>query len=94
MRKFSTSTSARSNGFRYRMPNATLLCVSDKPLHGMPKLSGAAAAFYDASRRQHLDIAMGAIDRVRSEHPAGVPAADIRSTDEPLFGTPTEPEEA
>ena len=26
------------------------------------------------------------------EHPAGVPAADIRSTDEPLFGTPTEPD--
>ena len=49
------------------------------------------AAFYDASRRQHLDIAMDAIDRVRREHPA-VPA-DIRSTDEPLFSTPTRPAE-
>ncbi|MGZ4759943.1 MAG: AMP nucleosidase, partial [Acidimicrobiales bacterium] len=86
------SATIAANGFRYRMPNATLLCVSDKPLHGMPKLSGAAAAFYDASRRQHLDIAMDAIDRVRREHPAGVPAADIRSTDEPLFGTPTDPD--
>jgi AMP nucleosidase len=85
------SATIAANGFRYRMPNATLLCVSDKPLHGKPKLSGAAAAFYDASRRDHLDIAMDAVDRVRREHPAGVPAADIRSTDEPLFGTPTEP---
>ncbi len=85
------SATIAANGFRYRMPNATLLCVSDKPLHGKPKLSGTAAAFYDASRRQHLDIAMSAIDRVRRDHPAGVPAADIRSTDEPLFGTPTDP---
>jgi AMP nucleosidase len=37
---------------------------------------------------------MDAIDRVRREHPAGVPAADIRSTDEPLFGTPTDPGDA
>jgi len=85
------SATIAANGFRYRMPNATLLCVSDKPLHGMPKLSDAAASFYEASRRDHLDIAMDAIDRVRREHPAGVPAADIRSTDEPLFGTPTDP---
>ena len=84
------SATIATNGFRYRMPNATLLCVSDKPLHAQPKLSGAAAAFYEASRRVHLDIALDAIDRVRREHPAGVPAADIRSTDEPLFGTPTD----
>jgi len=84
------SATIATNGFRYRMPNATLLCVSDKPLHGQPKLSGAAAAFYEASRRDHLDIALEAIEHVRREHPAGVPAADIRSTDEPLFGTPTD----
>jgi AMP nucleosidase len=82
------SATIATNGFRYRMPNATLLCVSDKPLHGQPKLSDAAAAFYDASRRDHLAIALDAIDRVRREHPGGVPAADIRSADEPLFGTP------
>jgi len=84
------SATIAANGFRYRMPNATLLCVSDKPLHGAPKLSGAAAAFYEASRRDHLAIALDAIDRVRRDHPNGIPAADIRSTDEPLFGTPTE----
>lgn len=86
------SATIAANGFRYRMPNATLLCVSDKPLHGAPKLSGAAAAFYEASRREHLAIALDAIDRVRRDHPRGVPAADIRSTDEPLFGTPTDVE--
>jgi len=84
------SATIAANGFRYRMPNATLLCVSDKPLHGAPKLSGAAAAFYETSRRDHLAIALDAIDRVRRDHPNGIPAADIRSTDEPLFGTPTE----
>jgi AMP nucleosidase len=82
------SATIAANGFRYRVPNATLLCVSDKPLHGSPKLSAAAAAFYEATRRDHLAIALECFDTVRAEHPAGLPNADIRSPDEPLFGAP------
>ena len=79
------SATIAGNGFRYRIPNATLLCVSDKPLHASPKLSANASAFYEASKRQHLGIALACLDRVRREHPGGLPSHDIRSTDEPLF---------
>ncbi|MBK5221315.1 MAG: AMP nucleosidase [Acidimicrobiia bacterium] len=84
------SATIATNGFRYRIPNATLLCVSDKPLHGSPKLSEAARDFYDSSRRQHLDIALDCIEGVRQVHPDGIPNADLRSTDEPLFGAPSD----
>jgi AMP nucleosidase len=82
------SATIATNGFRYRIPNATLLAVSDKPLHGRPKRAEAATAFYESSRRAHVEIALECIDRVRREHPNGIPNADIRSPDEPLFGAP------
>jgi AMP nucleosidase len=84
------SATIAANGFRYRVPNATLLCVSDKPLHGSPKLSADAQQFYETSKRQHLEIALDALDRVRSRHPGGLPAQEIRSVDEPLFGGPSD----
>jgi AMP nucleosidase len=80
------SATVAANGFRYRIPNATLLCVSDKPLHASPKLSGQAAEFYQASKKQHIDIALSCLDRVRSEFPDGLPHQEIRSPDEPLLG--------
>ncbi|MFC4907007.1 hypothetical protein [Actinomadura gamaensis] len=79
------SATIAANGFRYRIPNATLLCVSDKPLHAEPKLSGEAATFYEASKRQHLDIALSCLDRVRRNYPGGLPNQDIRAHDEPLL---------
>src|SRR5690625_7965788 len=39
------SATIATNGYRYRVPFATLLCVSDKPLHGKPKLSDTAQTF-------------------------------------------------
>src|SRR5258705_142354 len=72
------SATIATNGFRYRIPNATLLCVSDKPLHGSPKLAGEARRFYEASRRVHLEIALECIDHVRRNHPGGIPNADLR----------------
>ena len=82
------SATIAANGFRYRIPSATLLAISDKPLHGAPKLPEHAKQFYDESRRAHLEITLECIDRVRREHPAGIPNADIRSPGEPLFGAP------
>ena len=80
------SATVAANGFRYRIPTATLLAVSDKPLHASPKLSGDAQAFYAASRRQHVEIAISVVEKARKLYPGGLPTADIRSTDEPLLG--------
>jgi AMP nucleosidase len=80
------SATVAANGFRYRVPTATLLAVSDKPLHASPKLSVDAQAFYAASRREHVEIAISVAARARRQYPDGLPTADIRSTDEPLLG--------
>lgn len=80
------SATIAANGFRYRVPNATLLCVSDKPQHASPKLSAGAVEFYENSKRQHLDIALSCLDRVRHAHPGGLPAQEVRGPDEPLLG--------
>jgi AMP nucleosidase len=82
------SATVAANGFRYRIPSATLLCVSDKPLHGSPKLPQAAKSFYDKSKTQHLEIACAAMDLVRNEYPDGLPNSDLRAMDEPLLGGP------
>jgi AMP nucleosidase len=87
------SATVAANGFRYRIPTATLLAVSDKPLHAQPKLSADAQSFYGASRRQHVEIAISVTERVRQLYPDGLPATDLRSADEPLLGT-TDPEQA
>ncbi len=81
------SATVAANGFRYRIPTATLLAVSDKPLHAQPKLSADAQAFYAASRRQHVEIAISVADKVRRFYPGGLPTAGLRSPDEPLLGT-------
>jgi AMP nucleosidase len=81
------SATVAANGFRYRIPTATLLAVSDKPLHARPKLSADAQSFYSASRRQHVEIAISVAEKVRQLYPGGLPAADLRSADEPLLGT-------
>lgn len=80
------SATVAANGFRYRIPTAALLCVSDKPLHGKPKLSRAAQEFYRDTRDRHLGVALAALDEVRERFPGGLPGADLRSLDEPLLG--------
>src|SRR5215472_11010350 len=80
------SATVATNGFRYRIPTATLLAVSDKPLHAQPKLSAEAQSFYAASRRQHVEIAISVAEKVRQLYPGGLPTADLRSPDEPLLG--------
>ena len=80
------SATVAANGFRYRIPTATLLAVSDKPLHGQPKLNIEAQSFYAHSRRQHVAIAIATASAVRERYPGGLPTADLRSADEPLLG--------
>lgn len=82
------SATVAANGFRYRVPSATLLCVSDKPLHGKPKLPDSAKEFYSETKLQHLQVACDALALARSEFPHGLPNSEIRSMDEPLLGGP------
>ncbi|MGH3245044.1 MAG: hypothetical protein ACRDOI_02390 [Trebonia sp.] len=80
------SATVAANGFRYRIPTATLLAVSDKPLHARPKLAADAQDFYAASRRQHVEVAISMARKAGRLYPGGLPAAGLRSPDEPLLG--------
>lgn len=82
------SATVATNGYRYRVPFATLLSVSDKPLHGKPKLQGPAAEFYRESKEKHLRIVIEAIKAGKKAYPKGIPNASIRASNEPLFGGP------
>jgi AMP nucleosidase len=73
-----------AQGYRLRVPYGTLLCVSDKPLHGEIKLPGAANAFYDRAVGEHLLIGLAAIDRLREDR-EGLHSRKLRSFDEPPF---------
>lgn len=73
-----------AQGYRFRVPYGTLLCVSDKPLHGEIKLPGAANAFYDKAVSEHLMIGLKAIDLLRSEL-SRLHSRKLRSFDEPPF---------
>ncbi|MHA1564062.1 MAG: AMP nucleosidase, partial [Alphaproteobacteria bacterium] len=59
------SATIAANGFRLRVPYGTLLCVSDKPMHGEIKLRGMANAFYRERISQHLKIGLEAIRILR-----------------------------
>lgn len=80
------SATIATNGFRYRIPHASLLAVSDKPLHGSPKAAAGAREFYERSKEQHLDIVLRAIEFSRTSYPQGFPNDAVRGTDEPLLG--------
>ncbi len=73
-----------AQGYRFRVPYGTLLCVSDKPLHGEIKLPGAANAFYAKAISQHLAIGIAAIERLQS-NVLNLHSRKLRSFDEPPF---------
>jgi AMP nucleosidase len=73
-----------AQGYRLRVPYGTLLCVSDKPLHGEIKLPGAANAFYERAVAEHLKIGLATLDTLRADR-AGLHSRKLRSFDEPPF---------
>lgn len=80
------SATVAANGYRYRVPYGTLLCASDKPLHGEIKLPGMADAFYQERVGQHLAIGLRAIKLLAKEADAGtLHSRKLRSFGEPLF---------
>jgi AMP nucleosidase len=78
------SATIAGQGYRFRTPYGTLLCVSDKPLHGEIKLPGQANAFYERAVSQHLRIGIATIDLLRQEGPR-LHSRKLRSFDEPPF---------
>ena len=66
------SATLAANGYRFlRAGYGTLLCVSDRPLHGEIKLPGMADAFYEERVSQHLQIGIKALEYMREGARAG-----------------------
>ncbi len=79
------SATIAANGFRLRVPYGTLLCVSDKPMHGEIKLRGMANAFYRQRVSQHLSIGLEALRLIRERGVDELHSRKLRSFDEPAF---------
>lgn len=79
------SGTVAANGFRFRVPYGTLLCVSDKPLHGQLKLPGMAETFYRQRVDQHLQIGLLTMTILRDIGPARLHSRKLRSFNEVAF---------
>jgi AMP nucleosidase len=79
------SATIAANGFRFRVPYGTLLCVSDKPLHGELKLPGMASDFYRRQIGQHLDIGIRAMEKLRAMAHERLHSRKLRSFTETAF---------
>jgi AMP nucleosidase len=79
------SATIAANGFRFRVPYGTLLCVSDKPLHGELKLPGMASEFYKSQVARHLEIGVRAMERLRDMPLERIHSRKLRSFEETAF---------
>lgn len=79
------SATIAANGYRFRVPYGTLLCVSDKPLHGELKLPGMASDFYRTQVSRHLNIGIRAMEMLRTMPLERLHSRKLRSFDETPF---------
>jgi AMP nucleosidase len=79
------SATIAANGFRFRVPYGTLLCVSDKPLHGELKLPGMASDFYKTQVSRHLLIGIRAMEHLREMPLERLHSRKLRSFAETAF---------
>ncbi|PWE48919.1 AMP nucleosidase [Thioclava sp. NG1] len=79
------SATIAANGFRFRVPYGTLLCVSDKPLHGELKLPGMATEFYRTQVASHLLIGILAMEKLREMPLDRIHSRKLRSFEETAF---------
>ena len=79
------SATIAANGFRFRVPYGTLLCVSDKPLHGELKLPGMASDFYRTQVNRHLQIGLRAMEILRDQPAERLHSRKLRSFAETAF---------
>jgi AMP nucleosidase len=78
------SATIAAQGYRFRVPYGTLLCVSDKPLHGEIKLPGQANRFYERAISEHIQIGIATCDVLRQAGPR-LHSRKLRAFDEPAF---------
>ncbi len=78
------SATIAAQGYRFRVPYGTLLCVSDKPLHGELKLPGQANSFYDEAIAGHMQIGIKTCELLRDEGPR-LHSRKLRAFNEPPF---------
>jgi len=78
------SATIAAQGYRFRVPYGTLLCVSDKPLHGELKLPGQANRFYDEAIAAHMQIGIRACEMLRGEG-NNLHSRKLRAFNEPPF---------
>ena len=79
------SATIAANGFRFRVPYGTLLCVSDKPLHGELKLPGMASDFYRTQVSRHLLVGIRAMEAIREMPLERIHSRKLRSFEETAF---------
>ncbi len=79
------SATIAANGFRFRVPYGTLLCVSDKPLHGELKLPGMATEFYKRQVAQHLTIGLRTMEKLAEMPKERLHSRKLRSFSETAF---------
>ncbi|PVA10788.1 AMP nucleosidase [Pelagivirga sediminicola] len=79
------SATIAANGFRFRVPYGTLLCVSDKPLHGELKLPGMASEFYNDQVARHLRIGILAMETLSKMPLDRIHSRKLRAFDETAF---------
>lgn len=79
------SATIAANGFRFRVPYGTLLCVSDKPIHGVIKLQAMANEFYKNRVHQHLHVGIEAMHILQNMDPQRLHSRKLRGFDECPF---------
>jgi len=79
------SATVAANGYRFRIPYGTLLCVSDKPLHGELKLPGMASEFYKTQVSQHLSIGVRTMEILQKMPLGRLQSRKLRSFNETAF---------
>jgi AMP nucleosidase len=79
------SATIAANGFRFRVPYGTLLCISDRPLHGELKLPGMASEFYNTQVKRHLNIGIKAMESLRNMPLERLHSRKLRSFEETAF---------
>ncbi len=78
------SATISAQGYRFRVPYGTLLCVSDKPIHGELKLPGQANRFYEEAIAGHLAIGLETC-RLLREQGDQLHSRKLRAFNEPPF---------
>lgn len=78
------SATIAAQGYRFRVPYGTLLCVSDKPMHGELKLPGQANRFYERAINEHMRIGIATCEELRREGEK-LHSRKLRAFNEPPF---------